>query len=132
MGGFKSPLLPLGVSVSPTLVRQGRGFGPLPFTIGISTAAPTEGRGFGPLPFTIGVSTTTPTEGRGFGPLPFTIGLVPGEPEIETPTREAKSSYAPLSIKPKFKEPKIDTYREQILREDDELLEVIMAFTLKD
>ena len=112
MGGFKSPLLPLGVSVSPTLVRQGRGFGPLPFTIGIST--------------------TAPTEGRGFGPLPFTIGLVPGEPEIEAPTREAKSSYTPLGIKPKFKEPKIDTYREQILREDNELLEVIMAFTLKD
>ena len=112
MAGFKSPLYILGTGTSTTTV---------------------SGRSRGPLPLTVGVSTTVTTYGKGHGPLPLRMGIVYAEtePEVpETPTREAKSSYAGIRIKPEFKEPRRDKHLEQILRDDEELLEIITAFVI--
>ena len=104
MPGFRSPLLPLGVSVSPALVHIGRGHGPLPFTVGVSTAVVTIGRGLGPLPFTMGVLAGAVTPGGQGG----------GGTGVHIPYKS-----------------KAGTYREQQLREDEEILEMIMMFTLE-
>ena len=110
MAGFRSPLYILGTGTSTTTV---------------------SGRSRGPLPLTVGVSTTVTTYGKGHGPLPLRMGIIYAEPEVpETPAREAKSSYAGIRIKPEFKEPRRDKHLEQILRDDEELLEIITAFVI--
>jgi len=46
------------------------------------------------------------------------------------PKTDTKSGGVMLGIKQRFKEKRTDSYRDQILREDNEILEVIMAFVL--
>ena len=48
----------------------------------------------------------------------------------KTDAQSDGSGYRAIGIKPRFKEPRVDKHREQILREDNEILEVIMAFVL--
>jgi len=110
MPGFRSPLLPLGVSVSPALVHIGRGNGPLPFTVGVSTAVVTVGRGLGPLPFSMGVLAA---------PAPIT-------PDYQKGGGSGGGYYASQ------KATDYVTLKEQLLREDEELIEMLISFVTGD
>ena len=107
MEGFKSPLYILGTGVAPVLITQGRGHGPLPFVVGTTIAVVTQGSGHGPLPFIVGNGTAIPVP-----PLPGGGGN--GLHFASTP----KKKHVML--------------RAQALREDEELIELLVSFITGD
>ena len=102
-----------------------------PFTALSVTALPGKISNF--IAKTPSVTTSEQVTALSVAALPGPVRTFTAKTLAETvalPAREAHGSGGMLGIKPKFTEKKIDKYRAQILREDEEIREVIMAFVL--